>query len=276
MSNIGVFHPQVVHFAIALLLVGVLFRIASLLFSKWDWLNGAAAALLILGTCAAAVSVKSGIDAHGPVERIPGARPAVEEHEEWGERARNVFFVVAALELVALALGGGRRRIAYALSAVVGIGGAFALYETGEHGGEIVYAYAGGVGTRSGQPEDVANLFTAALYQQAMLDRKNGKGSEANALIEQLRARNPNDPAVRMLAVESLLRDRKDAAATLAALDSIPVDANDRRMKASVGMLRADALAAAGRRDEARAVMEGLLKDFPGNPRFQAKLDSLK
>ncbi len=276
MPNLGVFHPQVVHFAIALLLVGVLFRVASLIFSKWSWLNGAAAALLLLGTGAAVVSVKSGTDAHGPVERMPGARESVQEHEEWGERARNIFLGVAALELIALALGSDRRRIAYALSALVGIGGAFAIYETGEHGGEIVYGHAGGVGIRSGDEGDINNLLLAGLYQQAMLDRKNGKGTEAAALIDQLRERYPNDASVRMLAIESKLRDRKDAAATLAALDSFPVDANNRRLKMSTAMLRVDALVAAGRRDEARTVMEGLMKEFPGNPRFQAKLDSLK
>src|SRR2546422_4555637 len=34
--------------------------------------------------------------------RVPGARAAVMEHEEWGERTRNIFLVVAALEIAAL------------------------------------------------------------------------------------------------------------------------------------------------------------------------------
>ncbi len=60
--------------------------------------------LLLLGTGAAVIAVQSGGDAHGPVERVPGARDMVEEHEEWGERTRNVFFLVVALELLALIL----------------------------------------------------------------------------------------------------------------------------------------------------------------------------
>ncbi|MEO7962297.1 MAG: tetratricopeptide repeat protein [Gemmatimonadaceae bacterium] len=277
MPSFASLHPQVVHFAIALLLVGVLFRVASLMLAaKWTWLNGAATSLLILGTTAAVVAVKTGTDAHGPIERIPGARSAVEEHQEWGQRTRNIFLVVSALELVGLALGSTRRRIAFALSAVVGIGGSLALYEAGEHGSEIVYGHAGGVGTRSGDPGDVNNLLLAGLYQQAMLDRKNGKGTDAYSLIDMLKSRYPNDTAVRLLWIESTLRDRKDPSATLAALDSFTVDSTDRRLRTSTATLRADALIAAGRREDARAVLERLLKAFPGNPRLQAKLDSLK
>ena len=45
----GAFHPQVVHFAIALLIVGVLFRIVSLL-GRPAWVGPAAAALLLVLT----------------------------------------------------------------------------------------------------------------------------------------------------------------------------------------------------------------------------------
>lgn len=276
MPNLGVFHPQVVHFAVALLLVGVAFRVVSLLFSKWTWMSRSATALLILGTVAAAVSVKTGDDAHGPVERIPGARNAVVEHEELGERARNIFLAVAALELVSLALAANRQRLVLALSAVAGIGGAYTLYEAAEHGGELVYSYAGGVGTRSGEPQDVSRLLLAALYQQVQLDRKNGKKEDAAALITELTRRFPEDSAVRILGIESALRDRGDAESALAALDAFPIPADSRRLHSSAAMLRADALASLGQRDEARAVIQSLLDASPGNARLQAKLDSLK
>src|SRR5213078_1774546 len=130
MPNLAFYHPQIVHFVLALLGAGV---------------------LLLAGTLAAVAAVKSGTDAHGPVERIPGARAAVVEHEEWGERTRNVFLVVGALEILALAFATRPwRRWLYVGSALVGLGGAYALYEAGEHGGDLVYTYAGGVGIRSG------------------------------------------------------------------------------------------------------------------------------
>lgn len=60
MPHLAANHPQVVHFAIALLLVGVAFRLiplsGRLTFTKH------AAAVMLLGTLAAAVSVRSGVD----------------------------------------------------------------------------------------------------------------------------------------------------------------------------------------------------------------------
>ena len=145
-------HPQVVHVTIILALVGVAFRVLSL--TGRASFAGPAATVLILAAAASSIpSVQSGVAAHGPVERVPGARPAVVEHEEWGERARNVLLLLGAIELVGLALRRSpKATFVYAASALVGLVAAFAVYEAGEHGGELVYAYAGGVGIRSGDP----------------------------------------------------------------------------------------------------------------------------
>jgi uncharacterized membrane protein len=152
------YHPQLVHFAIALLVVGVVLRLISLA-GRPAFVAPAALTLILLGTVAATFAVQSGVAAHGPVERVPGARGAVEEHEEWGIRTRNVFFGVIAIEAIALLLWRSpRRRVAYALSSALGLAGLFCLYEAGEHGGHLVYGYAGGVGIRSGDPADVDRL----------------------------------------------------------------------------------------------------------------------
>lgn len=275
MSSLAAVHPQVVHFVIALLIVGVLFRLVSLT-GKLTWTNQAAASLIVLGTIAAAVAVKSGSDAHGPVERVPGSRSVVEEHEEAGETTRNIFLGVTLLELGALALSGGTQRALRFGSAAVGLVGLFFLYETGEEGGELVYSYAGGIGLRTGEPADVGRLLLAGQYHQAMLDRKNGKGDEAAALIAEIGKRMPGDTTVMIMQIESTLRDKKDAAGALAALDAFKVPEGNRRLTFSTAMLRADAQAALGQKDAARATLEGLLKAMPDNPRLKAKLDSLK
>ena len=103
MPDIASFHPQIVHFVVVLLIVGVLFRLVSFT-GKVPFTNAAATTLIVFGALAAVVAVESGMQAHGPAERVPGAREAVMEHEEWGERTRNVFLVVAVLELVGLAV----------------------------------------------------------------------------------------------------------------------------------------------------------------------------
>ena len=98
MPNLATLHPQTVHFVIALGLLGVLLRVISLA-GKGSWLNPAAAVLLILAAGAGIVAQRSGHDAHGPVERVPGAREAVQEHEEWGDRAKNFLLAVGVLHL---------------------------------------------------------------------------------------------------------------------------------------------------------------------------------
>ena len=272
--NFAAIHPQVVHFVVALLIVGVLFRLVALT-GKVKWTGPAATALLVMGGIASFVAAKSGTAAHGPAERIPGVREVVEEHEEWGERTRNVFVGVAALELVALALGAGAARTVRAVSGLAGLAGLFVLYEAAEHGGELVYAYAGGVGVRSGNPEDVSRLLTAGLYNESQAARKAGKGEDANRLIQMLVERNPTDLTTRFMWAESLLLDRKDPTAALAALDSIQVKPDDARFRPRRDMLIADALRQAGRVDSARTVLQATATQFPANVRVKAKLDSL-
>jgi uncharacterized membrane protein len=271
----GAFHPQVVHFAIALLVVGVLFRVVSLL-GRPAFVGPAAATLLFLGTIAAVAAAYTGEVAHGPVEAMPGVRPAVEEHEEWGERARNIFVVVLLIEAVALAMRRSpKSRYALIASTVVGVVGLGALYEAGEHGGQIVYAYAGGVGTRSGDPADVGHLLRAGLYQQALADRKAGKPAEAAALFDMAAQRFPQDVDVQLARAESLILDRRDPPAAITALQGIMPPQDNRFQRIRHAMLTADALEAAGQREGAIATLQQLVAALP-NPRVQQRLDALK
>jgi len=279
MTGIGALHPQVVHFVIALLAVGVLARVLSLLplRERFRFIHPAATPLLLIGATASVIAAKSGTDAHGPVERVPGAREAVVEHEEWGERTRNIFLGVAVIELAMLAFGG--RPAARALrvaSAVAGLAGGFALYETGEHGGELVYSYAGGVGLRTGDTSDVRRLLVAGLYHQALRDRDAGRRGDAARLVGELALRMPGDTAVRLLSIESQWRDHGEPARALLSLDSIAVPPTERGWSLRVGLLRADLWEAMGRKDSARAVVEGLAKAFPDVARLPERLRQLQ
>jgi uncharacterized membrane protein len=274
LPSLAPFHPQVVHFVVGLLIVGVLFRVVALT-GRVRWTGPAATTLLVMGGAAAWVAARSGDDAHGPVERIPGVREAVQSHEQWGERTRNVFLVVAGLELFALALGSGGARTVRAVSALTGLAGIVVLYETAEHGGELVYSYAGGVGVRTGNPEDVNRLLVAGLYNESQLARKSGKRDDALRLVQMMVDRNPTDPTTRLLWAESLLLDRRDPAAALAALDSTSIRPDDNRLRPRRDMLAADALRESGRADSARALLRATAAQFPANVRVKAKLDSM-
>lgn len=264
MPDIGPFHPQIVHFVIALGFVGVTLRLFSVT-GLVAWSRPAATVLILLAAGASVAAVQSGVQAHGPVERIPGVRDAVHEHEELGELTRNLFLAVAVLELAALALR-RKERIARGillLSTAAGIGACVALYEAAEHGGELVYSYAGGVGIRSGDEDDVHRLLVAGLYHQSRAAREAGHRDEAERLTQELVRQVPDDPAVALLLVESLLRDRQDPEAALTALSALAVPEDDSRFALQKGLLQSEAVAAAGERDSARAILQDLKGRFP-------------
>jgi len=278
MPNIGSYHPQIVHFAIVLLAIGVLFRWISLT-GRAAFTGPAAAVLLLAGATAALLAVQSGTDAHGPVERVPGARQAVVEHEELGKRAKNIFLVVAILEIAALVLARRNARVTKGLtiaSAVVGVWGGATLYEAAEHGGELVYNYAGGVGIRSGDTTDVSRLLIAGLYHSAQAARTRHDSAAAAELFAEMARRFPGDTTVRFLAIESLVRDRNDSKAALAALAQLTVPPDDQRLRLRYGFLKTDAFLAAGRADSARATLEQLARDFPENTRIRERLTQIK
>ncbi len=277
MPDIGSLHPQIVHFVVALLIMGVIARIVTLfpLGPRWSFANGMAATLLLLGTAAAVVAVQSGLDAHEKVESIPGVRQAVNVHEDYGEDTRDIFLVVSVVEialLVAASRKPGLVKGLRALSALIGIVGGVYLYEAGDHGGDLVYSYGGGVGVRSGDTTDVHRVLVAGLYDNLQLARKAGHHDEAARLTDQLQTMMPGDTSVRMLRIQSMVRDRNDARGALAALDSIAVAPTNRRLRFQKALLQAEALDSAGMRDSARAVLTGLKKE---NPQLGTRIDQM-
>ena len=265
MPNIAPFHPQLVHFVIALGCVGIVLRIISLA-GRGAWLNPAAATLIILSAGASIFAAQSGLDAHGPAERVPGAREAVQEHEHWGNRTRNILIVLAGIEALVLIWSRSRAgRVLKLVSAGTGLVAGFFIYEAGEHGGELVYSYAGGVGLRSGEPEDLSNLLVAALYHNARLVRDSGRAEDAARLTDELARLRPDDPMVKFLVIESKLRDRKDPQGALADLRLLQVAPDDPRMAPRHGMLTAQAYGDAGHADSAKMVLTALAARFPNN-----------
>jgi len=271
------YHPQIVHFVIGLLFAGVVFRLVSLS-RKLPFTGPAATTLILAGTVASFLAVQSGTDAHGPVERIPGVRGAVVEHEAWGERARNGFVVVSIVELVALLFAWRQHawtRPAAIAAALAGLVGLVPLYEAAEHGGELVYSYAGGVGIRSGAPEDVNRLFLSGVYQQALQDRQAGRSGEAMALIDTAAGRFPANLELQLMAAEWTTEVKQDPGAALGRLDAVRIPPEDARLRIRAGIARAGALAAQNNTDGARAVLQTLQAEFPTNQQLQRRLDEL-
>jgi uncharacterized membrane protein len=278
--NIASFHPQIVHFVVVLLFVGVGMRCLSLLF-RGPFITTAATLCLFFGTLAALLAVTSGTQAHGPVERIPGVRNQVTEHEEHAEDARNIFLVVVAIEIIALIVGRDPRRLrqtrwVHAASAAVGLGGAFVLFGAAERGGDLVYSYAGGPGLRSGDPKDVERLLIAGLFNESVQARKAGRSEDAASLVDQLAQRVPADPEVKLLRVESMMIDRRNYSGAKAALDSVTITPSNTRLLGRAAMLKANAYIGMGKTDSARAVLTAAVSAMPQNRGLKAKLDSIK
>lgn len=277
--DLGYYHPLVVHFAVALLFVGVLARIVSLA-GRPAFVGPMAATLLILGTVFAAVSVYTGELAHGPVEAMPGVRPEVEAHEAWGERTQNIFIVITIVEILGLLVVRTQfakyARQVMVASAAIGVVGLIFLYEAGEHGGRIVYNYAGGIGTRDGDAADVQRLALAAVYQQGMLARKSGKAADAAMHFDDAAARFPDNVDAQLNAAESQMVDRKDPQAALDRLRRIMPPTDNRSQRTRHGMLLADALDATGQRAAAVATLQQLQSAFPTNARVKARLAQLQ
>lgn len=274
-DDLGYYHPILVHFPIALTYVAAGARILWLVFKR-EWLSHAATSLWVCATLGALAATYTGDEAHAPVERVPGSRDAVVAHQDWGKRTRNLLIAISLVELGALALSGNRQKGLRYVSAAAGLVAMFFMFETGEHGGDLVYSYAGGVGIRTGDSVDVERLLLAGLYHQAQRDRAAGRIEDAAVLTRELARRFPNDSTVRLLAIESMLRDSKNPVVALAALDSIQPPKTSRGLYLNAAILRADALNAVGQRDSARGVLNALTGDFPTSARLRAKLDSLR
>ena len=152
----------------------------------------------------------------------------------------------------------------------VGVIAVACMLRTGMLGGELVYGHAGGIGIRSGDPEDVARLFLAGLVRQAELDEKAGRAEEAASLLDLAARRFPSDAEVQARAAEALLEDARDPTGALAILERIAAD--EPQLRFHRDWLTADALDALGRRSESRALLERMQADFPDDPRLRRRL----
>jgi predicted Zn-dependent protease len=153
-----------------------------------------------------------------------------------------------------------------------------ALIKAADRGGDLVYSYAGGVGTRSGDTADVSRLYLAGLYQQAQRARTGHDSARAAAMFVELARQYPNDTTVQLLAAESQLHDRNNPRGALAALARIQAQAPDNRFVATrVAFLKADAYVALGKPDSARATLEQLATAFPDmRERIKGRIAQIK
>ena len=145
-------HPAVVHFPIALILIGTMVALLAMVVRRWHlpWL---AAVLLVTGAAGACVAAWTG----GQQAEMAGAISApaellLDQHEEWGELTRNMAIAAAILALLSASLARfpkATRGLGIA-TALVASATAYAVAQAGHYGGQLVYKHGIGINTAAG------------------------------------------------------------------------------------------------------------------------------
>lgn len=138
-------HPMIVHFPIVLILVALLFDLMSLIFRNKTWLRTGAHVLYFLGAIAAVITYLSGRQAADTVEIAAQAYPVLSEHADLALYTVLFFGIYALLRLFFVWKKYDINIWAGRILFIIALGGNFFLFETAEHGAELVYKYGVGV-----------------------------------------------------------------------------------------------------------------------------------
>ncbi len=140
-----VLHPAVVHFALVLPAIALLFQVMGLV-SKNVSYRRAANLLFYLGVIAVIMATVSGRVAGPDVKPLlnPEGQALFTQHMEIGFVLALFYILLALLKTIAIFVNNRIFRIITALLLIVGVTG---LFVQAQHGGELVYKYAGGIDT---------------------------------------------------------------------------------------------------------------------------------
>ena len=144
-------HPMIIHFPIALLLIAPVFILLGALLepARGRPYLIAAMALLLLGTAGTFVAVETGEAAAQIAERAPGVKQVIETHESLAERTRAVFSVLSVIFLALLAGPQILKRTDSRLTTtilplaflILYSAGILLLLNTAHNGGRLVHEY---------------------------------------------------------------------------------------------------------------------------------------
>lgn len=143
MFDLNHLHPMIVHFPIALLIVGFIADAAGIIFKK-EFYSKAGFYLLILGTLGVVAAYFSGNFAGEGVTESGALGKALEVHEQAAELSLWLMTGVAVIRIALVLLKkytGVYKWVAFVLF----FAGVLSIARTGYYGGELVYKHAAGV-----------------------------------------------------------------------------------------------------------------------------------
>lgn len=170
-------HPMIVHFPVALLLIGpVLVLLALLMGKRGHGVALAALVVMIVGTLTAVMAALTGhvaehaVKAAGMINDVN--HPVLHEHEYYAEWARDIFIVLSCLLLliiVALKLFGARlkpwvRPAAYGVFVILCIPGYLMLADAADLGARLVHKH--------GVHADIVSADPAVVQKRAEFVRQ--------------------------------------------------------------------------------------------------------
>lgn len=258
-------HPALVHFPLALLPLAAGFDLIAIVSAR-RWFDRVAVVLYALGVGGAWWAAEVGENAAESFVDLPAAlEPVIAEHSDMAHYALYVFAFVLAARLVLVFRDQAAERIrarAVRLGILaVAAAGFFFLFETAEHGAELVYRHGLGVSADAAMFEPKAELSPTAGIAAGV--------AEAPDL--------PVDPAARVFAGDGgsftwrpLARDAKALGSVLfpvtgfarGAVEAVSAASTDRGLTLTV--LDRSILVFGGDFRDARVEAELVLDDFDG------------
>lgn len=147
-------HPALVHFPLAFIMLGALCSLLALLPGKF--FTRMTAFTLVLAAITAYFAHKTGGQAADAfLGKYPNAEYLLGEHAEWADKTYYWSIGVGILSVISMAALQSRR-LSWLFRLVTMVGAfmlAYFAYETGLHGGKMVYEKALGGGVRTNQSE---------------------------------------------------------------------------------------------------------------------------
>ena len=136
-------HPMIVHFPIALLIVGFLFDLFGAIFNK-HFFSKTGFYLLILGTLGVLAAYISGNIAGDGVSEVGTLKQALENHEDAAQISLWLM-VIASIVRIAIVLLKKYSGVFKWAAIVLFLAGILSIARTGYYGGELVFKHAAGV-----------------------------------------------------------------------------------------------------------------------------------
>lgn len=157
------FHPMIVHFPIALLLLAVLADLLNFFLPDAWWDSVKTTALYAVGALSGIAAYYTGTLAADSVFLPAGAQSVLNEHADWAWWTVWFFGLYVLLRMAVHWYDRFDQKAVRILLFALALPGVFMLYETGDHGARMVFGYGTGTGSLAEQETESAIMSADSL-----------------------------------------------------------------------------------------------------------------